>query len=135
VYGLAEVAAKGGFKSAPDVISLAIGIALIGAFMLHALHVRDRTPLLDLRLFKNRRFSAAAATTACLGAALFGVMILYPLYYQLVRGESALHAGLLMAPQGLGAAVIMPIAGALSDRKGPGRVILVGLVLSVVSSL
>lgn len=135
VYGLAQVASQGGLKSTPDVISLGAGVALIVAFVVHALHVSDRTPLLDLRLFKNSRFSAAAATTASLGAALFGVMILYPLYYQLVRGESALDAGLLMAPQGLGAALIMPIAGALSDRKGPGRVIVVGVVLSVVSSL
>ena len=135
VYGLAQVASKGGFKSAPDVISLVVGIGLIGAFIVHALRVKDRTPLLDLRLFKNTRFSAAAATTACLGAALFGVMILYPLYYQLVRGQSALDAGLLLAPQGLGAAAIMPIAGALSDRKGAGPIVLIGLVLTVVSSL
>ena len=66
-------------------------------------------------------FSAAAATTFLVGAALFGAMILLPLYYQVDRGESALTAGLLMAPQGVGAALAMPLAGRLTDRVGGGR--------------
>lgn len=108
VYGLSQLAAKGGFSSFWDVVALALGVILVSAFVIHAMRVSGCTPLLDMGLFKNLRFSAAAATTTCLGAALFGTMILFPLYYQLVRGESALDAGLLLAPQGLGAAVIMP---------------------------
>ena len=54
-------------------------------------------------------------------------MIVLPLYYQVDRGETALTAGLLMAPQGLGAAMVMPIAGRLTDRLGGGRIALVGL--------
>ena len=50
-------------------------------------------------------------------------MLLLPLYYQVVRGESALDAGLLLAPQGLGAAIAMPIAGRLTDRIGAGRIV------------
>ena len=62
-----------------------------------------------------------------LGGALFGAMILIPLYYQLVHGASALEAGLLMAPQGLGVAVAMPIAGRLADRLGPGKIVVTGI--------
>ena len=65
-------------------------------------------------------FWASSATTFVLGGALFGAMILIPLYYQLVHGASALEAGLLIAPQGLGVAIGMPIAGRLADRFGPG---------------
>ena len=54
---------------------------------------------------------------------LFGAMLILPLYYQVVRGESALDAGLLLAPQGLGAATAMPIAGRLTDRLGAGRIV------------
>ncbi len=50
---------------------------------------------------------------------LFGAMFVMPLYYQVVRGQSALDAGLLLAPQGLGAATAMPIAGRLTDRAAP----------------
>lgn len=61
--------------------------------------------------------------------ALFGGMLLLPLYYQVVRGQGALNAGLLLAPQGLGAMVAMPVAGRITDRLGAGRVIPAGLVL------
>jgi MFS family permease len=60
---------------------------------------------------------------------------LAPLYYQTVRGESALHAGLLMAPQGLGAAIAMPLAGRLTDRIGAGRIVPFGILLALVGIL
>ena len=53
--------------------------------------------------------------------AFFGSLLLIPLYYQTVRGASALEAGLLLAPQGLGAMITMPLAGRLTDRYGPDR--------------
>jgi MFS family permease len=62
-------------------------------------------------------------------------MIVIPLYYQVARGESPLTAGLLMAPQGLGAALVMPLAGRLTDRVGGGRVAIVGLIVCVVATL
>ena len=62
-------------------------------------------------------------------------MIILPLYYQVARGESALAAGLLMAPQGLGAAFVMPIAGKLADKVGGGRVAVVGLVIATLGTL
>jgi MFS family permease len=62
-------------------------------------------------------------------------MIVLPLYYQIDRGETALTAGLLMAPQGVGAALAMPFAGKLTDRVGGGRVALVGLLLVTISTV
>ena len=92
-------------------------------------------PLLDVKLFRVPAFGAAAATTFLLGAALFGALILLPLYYQVARGEDALTAGLLMAPQGIGAAIVMPIAGRLTDRVGGGIVALVGLVVMIIGTV
>ena len=57
-------------------------------------------PLLDVRLYANKAFAAASVTMFALGAALFGAMVLMPLYFQLVRGEDAVHTGLLLAPAG-----------------------------------
>ncbi len=125
VYGLAEAGAEGSMTGARSLLSIAAGVVLIGAFVWHALH-RTR-PLLDLQLFRVRAFWASSATTFVLGGALFGAMILMPLYFQLVRGASALEAGLLLAPQGLGVAVAMPIAGRLVDKLGPGRIVVAGL--------
>ena len=82
-----------------------------------------------MRLFRGRGFSAAAATTFIVGMALFGSMLLLPLYFQVARGESPLHAGLLVAPQGLGAAFAMRFSGRMTDRVGGGRVVLIGLTI------
>ena len=54
--------------------------------------------------------------------------LLFPLYFLQVRGETTLDAGLLLAPQGLGAMLTMPIAGVLADKIGPGKIVLTGIV-------
>ena len=105
---------------------------LLLAFGRHALRISE--PLIDLRLFKNRGFSAASGTSFVLGAAVFGAMFLMPLYYQIVRGQSALHAGLLMAPQGIGAMITMPIGGRIVDRVGARRVVPVGMVIMLIGT-
>ena len=133
VYGLSEAGTHASL-TAPSVIWPTIaGLVLIGVFVLHALRI-DR-PLLDVRLYKNRIFSAASLTTFALGASLFGAMILVPLYYQDVRGFSVVETGLLNGPQGLGALIMMPIGGRLMGRFGGGRVALVGLVLVTLATL
>ncbi len=111
-----------------------VGVVLIGAFVHHALRTK-LTPLIDVRLFRDRQFSAAAVTTFAFGAALFGGMFLLPVYYQVVRGQTPLTAGLLMAPQGIGAALVMPLAGRCTDRYGAGRVVPVGLVVAAVGTV
>jgi MFS family permease len=68
------------------------------------------------------------------GVSLFGAMFVLPLYYQVVRGQSALDAGLLLAPQGLGAATAMPIAGRLTDTRGAGRIVPFGVVIAVIGT-
>jgi MFS family permease len=88
-----------------------------------------------VRLFRSASFSAAALTTFVLGACLFGAMIIMPLYFQLVRGEDAVTTGLLLIPQGIGAAMAMPLAGRFSDRVGGGRVALAGLAVTLVTTL
>jgi MFS family permease len=70
-----------------------------------------------------------------LGAALFGGMILVPLYWQEIRHESVIDTGLLVGPQGLGAALVMPLAGKLSDRMGGGPLALFGVLLTTVATV
>jgi EmrB/QacA subfamily drug resistance transporter len=125
VYGLAETASSGGLGATKAWLPMLAGAALIATFIVHA--ARHAWPLIDVKLFKVRTMSAASATTFAFAAGMFGMMFMLPLYYQVVRGQSALHAGLLLAPQGVGAAIMMPIAGKLTDETGPGRVVLGGL--------
>jgi MFS family permease len=106
---------------------------LIAAFVRRALRV-DR-PLLDVRLYANRAFASASVTTFALGAALFGGMVLLPLYFQLVRGEDAVVTGLLLIPQGVGSALAMWLSGRITERLGAGLTSLVGGVVMIVATL
>ncbi len=107
--------------------SLTAGLALCAVFVWRSLHVPE--PLIDPRLFRDRAFAAASTGIFLAGATLYGTMFLLPLYYQLVRGDSALVAGLMMAPQGLGAAISMRVGGLAADLRGPGTVIPVGVLV------
>jgi len=133
VFGLSETSTNGGLGATQAWLPLVAGLALIATFALHAL--RAPRPLIDVRLFRVPAFSASAGTVLMFGTAFFGSMLLLPLFFQVARGETALHAGLLTAPQGLGAALTMPIAGALSDKIGGGRVAVVGITLAVVTTI
>jgi EmrB/QacA subfamily drug resistance transporter len=133
VFGLAEMEAHGGLLHPIAFAPILAGTALVAAFVYRAL--RTPRPLIDVRLFRVPAFGAAAATLFLLGIGLFGTMILLPLYYQLDRGESALTAGLMMAPQGLGAAAALAISGRLTDAIGGGRVVLVGATVVTLATI
>ena len=133
VYGLSEAGSSGGFGESRVIIGLVVGAALLAAFVWHALRVS--APLIQLRLFRNRGFTAAGITGFVLGGTVFGAMFLMPLYYQIVRGQDALHAGLLLAPQGLGAMIAMPFAGRITDRVGAYRIVPIGVVTVILGTI
>ncbi len=137
VYALSEVGTTGGFSSPRVTVSFVLGALMMLGFVWHGLRTRDTTreTLLDLHLFRHRNYSIANGSILLLGAVLYGSMFLLPLYYQVVRGQSALTAGLLMAPQGIGAALIMRRAGVLTDRVGAGRVVPFGVGLIILGSV
>jgi EmrB/QacA subfamily drug resistance transporter len=132
-YGLAESGTAGSLTAGRVVVPLVAGLALVGLFVLRALRIER--PLLDVRLYANKAFAAASVSTFCLGAALFGAMILMPLYFQTVRGEDAVHTGLLLAPQGIGAALAMVASGRATERFGGGPVALAGGVVAALGTL
>jgi EmrB/QacA subfamily drug resistance transporter len=127
VYGLSQLGTHSSLTAPAVVWPIVAGLVLAVAFCRHALRVEH--PLLDVRLYANRVFASASLTTFCLGAALFGAMILVPLYYQEVRHESVIVTGLLVGPQGLGMLLVMPLTGRLTERFGGGRVALVGVTI------
>jgi len=132
-YGLAEVGISGSFTGARVVLPCVAGLALIALFARHALRVPR--PLLNLRPYRRATFASASFAMFCLGAALFGSMILLPLYWQGVRHESVVDTGLLTAPQGVGMALVLPIAGRLADRLGGGPVALFGVCVTTIATI
>ena len=130
LFGVSSLPVENGDFSAPRVwASMLVGLLLMLAFVRHSF--RPEHPLLDLRLFRNRNLTVSIITMFMFAGAFFGGLLLVPTYFQQVRGESTLAAGLLVAPQGLGAMVTMPIAGRLVDRMPVGRIVPVGLLLIV----
>lgn len=92
-------------------------------------------PLMDLRPLGDRVFRAAAAEVFFLGAALFGGLIVLPLYFQLQLDQGIVRTGLLLMAFSVGATVAFPVAGLLTDRHGGGAVAIGGLVITVVSTV
>ncbi len=123
-YGLSESEAAGSLTATSVLIPVIAGLALLILFVVHSR--RTANPLLDLELFANPAFRAASIVTSCLGAALFGAMILMPLYFQTVRGEDAISTGLLLIPQGIGGGLGMFLSGRATERLGAGRTSLIG---------
>jgi EmrB/QacA subfamily drug resistance transporter len=131
LFGVSSLPAEEGDFTAPRVwLSMLVGVALMAAFVWHAF--RPEHPLLDLRLFKNRNLTVSTITMFLFAAAFFGGLLLVPTYFQEVRGESTLAAGLLVAPQGIGAMLTMPLAGVLVDKFPVGRIVPFGLVLITI---
>ncbi|MEJ1229493.1 MAG: MFS transporter [Galbitalea sp.] len=127
-YGVAELGVAGGLDAAA-VVGLLVGVLALAGFVLHAL--RSKHPLLDVRLYANREFTAAMIATFALGAANYGGMILMPLYLQTVRGEDVIIAGLLVAPTAIGALISAPF----TDRFGPGITSFTGAAILAVATI
>lgn len=127
-YGLAELGTAAGLDTTA-IVSLLVGLAALVGFVLRALRVER--PLLDLRLYASRAFTAASVATFALGAANYGGMILMPLYFQTVRGEDVIITGLLVAPTGIGALLAAPF----TDRYGAGITAFTGAAVLAVSTI
>ncbi len=130
IFGLAE-SANGGFGAFKAWGPILAGAALITTFFWHSWR-KGGGALIDIKTFTHTRAGAAAGTFTLFAIAFFGALLLIPLYYQAVRGASALEAGLLLAPQGIGAMITMPLGGKLTDRYGPNPWPACGIPLLVI---
>ncbi|MEU6874508.1 DHA2 family efflux MFS transporter permease subunit [Streptomyces sp. NPDC046751] len=131
VFGLTEVAHG---RTLPATVGVSAGLAMLAGFTVHGLRTR-RTPLVDPRLFARPPFGAAAVALLVLGASVFGTMFLLPLYFQTGRGMSAWGAGLLLAPQGLGAAAGSVLVNRTIDRVAPRTLVVTGIGLILLGTV
>jgi EmrB/QacA subfamily drug resistance transporter len=127
LFGVSSIPAEGTVAAARVLIPGVIGLLLVVGFVLHAF--RPEHPLIDLRLFKNRQLTISTIAMFLFAVAFFGAGLLIPSYFLQVRGEDTLHAGLLVAPQGFGAMLTMPIAGLLADKIAISKIVVPGLTL------
>jgi EmrB/QacA subfamily drug resistance transporter len=132
-YGLSETAAAGSFTARSVLVPVILGIVLLIAFVLRARVISH--PLLDLSLYKINAYSAASLVMFFLGAAIFGAMVLLPLFFQVARGLDAIQTGLMLIPQGIGAAYGMNRSGPATKRFGAGLTSLVGVGIVLAATI
>ena len=134
IYGLSEATGHSGFAAGRAWVPLAAGLVLTAAFVIHALRTQG-DPLINVRLLRVRSYAAATAVQFLAGLSVYGPLLLIALFYQDVQGKSALAAGLLLAPQGIGSLIPRSIAGKLTDRIGARPIVIAGLLLTAAGTL
>ncbi|WP_127585487.1 DHA2 family efflux MFS transporter permease subunit [Paenibacillus koleovorans] len=102
------------------------GVALL---LFIIVELRHKQPLLELRVFRSSDFTRGILLTWIVQIALFGAMILVPVFLQTIRGYTAFETGLIMLPQALGSMLFMPIGGRLFDKIGARPLALAGFTV------
>ena len=135
LLGLSNLSEDGSIDHAGVLAWLVVGIALLAGFVAWALHRGDRQPIVDIRLLRLRSLGSASAVLFTAGAAMYAAMFLLPLYYQQLRGETVLHAGLILIPQGVGALAARLVVGKLVDRFGARTVTIASFLLAAAATV
>jgi len=131
LFGIIEAPSKG--WSDPIVLAgIGAGAALLIGFVLWEL--RTSHPMLDVRFFQNRRFTAANAAITLTFFAMFGVSFLATQYLQSVLGFSPLEAGIRMLPMPLTMLVVAPLSPRIVEKVGTKLVVGTGLTLAAIGT-
>lgn len=117
------------------IISIYISVGIIAGVAFVIWEMKSENPLLQLRVFFNRKFAAAVSIGMVLSLGLYGSTYVIPLFVQTVQGYSPTRSGLLMIPGGLLMMVIFPIVGRLSDKLPGYQMIIFGLIVFGLSSI
>jgi len=122
-YGVSEGGTS--WTSTSTITGLTVGGIALLLFIL--VELRQKQPLLELRVFRSSDFTRGILLAWLAQIALFGSMIITPLYLQQVKGYTALETGLILLPQALASGIFMPISGRLFDKIGARPLALTGL--------
>lgn len=127
-YGVSEGGTS--WTSTSTITGLTVGGVALLLFIF--VELRQKQPLLELRVFRSSDFTRGILLAWLAQVALFGSMIITPLYLQQVKGYSALETGLILLPQALASGIFMPISGRLFDKIGARPLAFTGLgIISV----
>jgi EmrB/QacA subfamily drug resistance transporter len=134
LWGLSNTSKPGSFGRVDALGPLIAGLVLLAAFTAWALRRRGRA-LVDLLLLRHWPLASSSLLLFLSGITLYGAMLLMPLYFQELRGTSALGAGLLLIPQGLGTLASRSLAGRLSDTMGARPLAVIGFLVVLAGTV
>lgn len=129
LYGFSSAGDKG-WNSALVIMMLLLGILFLVFFVLRELGMEN--PMLEFRIFKYDIFTISTLVGAAVTMAMFGGMLLLPIYLQNIRGFTPLQSGLLLLPGAILMGIMSPISGMLYDRIGSRPLAIVGLLITIV---
>lgn len=134
IYGLSNVSKAGGFGRGDVLVPMLLGAAATAAFVAWGIR-RGPRALLDIRLMAHRPLAVGSLSLVVMAIALYGSMLLLPLYFQELRGETALGAGLILIAQGVGALLSRTLGGRLTDDIGPRFVAVLGFAILAAATV
>lgn len=134
IYGLSNVSKDGAARRTDVWLPVLLGLVLVAAFVGWA-YRRGAEALIDVRLFRHRPLAVSSLLMFLMGFALYGAMLLLPLFWQELRGHDALGAGLLLIPQGVGALLSRSLGGRATDEIGPRWVALAGFAVVAAATV
>jgi MFS transporter, DHA2 family, methylenomycin A resistance protein len=122
-----------GWMSTPGVLSFVIAIASSALFVRQQAGVKGA--LVPLSMFRNRVFSASLIVAGCMTFGMYAMLFLVPLYFQAVRGSSALVAGLELLPMSVAFVVVSQLSGKIANELGPRVPMASGMALMGIGLL
>lgn len=131
LYGVSKIAAKG-LEDTEVIILLLISAIFLTIFVIHSLH-KD-SPLLKVRVFKDFNFTFTTIMYCVMQAALYGALILLPIYLQTVRGYSALDSGIVLLPGSLVLGLMGVVTGKLYDKFGIKPLAIIGISIMTIAT-
>lgn len=137
VYGLSEIgSAASGTALVSPVVPAGIGALALGLFVWRQIVLqREDRALLDLRTFRSRPYALSVILISCAAMALFGSLILLPIYAQNVLGKTPLETGLLLLPGGLLMGLLGPLVGRVVDARGVRPMLIPGTIVTALALL
>jgi EmrB/QacA subfamily drug resistance transporter len=133
LLGLANAGTAAGFAHPDVIIPLVAGVTLLAAFAGYAL--RTSHPLVEVRLLAKRSVGSSSAVLFFSGFSLYGAMLLLPLFYQDVRGTTALAAGVMLVPQGVGTLLSRFVVGSNIDKFGSRIITVAGFAVVAAATV
>ncbi|WEG11087.1 MDR family MFS transporter [Pullulanibacillus sp. KACC 23026] len=134
IYGITQAASGSGFTNSKTIGFILLGLLLTIVYVIYAL-LKSKKVILPLSLFKYKSFTASIVALFLAGIGTNGPMLLLPLFFQNIRHDSVILAGLSLIPQGLGMLVARPMIGKLTDKIGAKLVVVVAIVITLIGTV
>jgi EmrB/QacA subfamily drug resistance transporter len=132
IYGITKI--KGTGNNITGIFAIVIGLISIIVYTIYAWKMKEKA-LIPLKLFKSKNFSASFIALFLAGLATNGPMLLFPIFFQEVRGLDVITSALWLIPQGAGMLMTRSIVGKMTDRIGARFVVLTSIIITIIGTL